>query len=114
GMIDGQVNTAMLKISQPQIDIRMGLSDDDDDLDDALWPETKIGRLVIDEPQLKYSRQRDEGISSLNWDGKGNSLEFSDLRTGGKTYKSLTAQSLALTLHKFSYKSAKGRSIDAG
>ncbi|HUM64647.1 MAG TPA: hypothetical protein PLV32_02325, partial [Chitinophagaceae bacterium] len=50
-MIDGQINTAMLKISQPQIDIRIGHSDDAGDLDDAPWPKTKIGRLVIDEPQ---------------------------------------------------------------
>ena len=114
GLIDGQINTEMLKISQPQIDIRMGNSDNADDPDDAPWPETKIGRLVIDEPQLQYTRQRDEGISSLNWNGKGNSLKFIDLRTGGKTNKSLTAQSLALSLHQFSYKSAKGRSIDAG
>lgn len=114
GIIDGRINATLVRVIRPTLDIRLGKSREEPDIASSRWPETKIGRLVIDEPIVRYSKLTDDGTTNLGWEGRGNAVALTDLHTSGETTKSLEAKSLVLSLHRFSYKSAKGRAINAG
>lgn len=113
GIIDGKINAALLKVSRPRLKIKIGRSSQAADITHTKWPETKIGRLVISEPELLFSKLSEDGNTSLSWEGNGNSIALEGLHTQEGQSKTLEANSLSLSLHDFFYRSAKGRAVDA-
>ncbi|WP_276501175.1 DUF748 domain-containing protein [Terrimonas pollutisoli] len=78
------------------------------------WPETKIGSLVLEGPVLDFSKRTENGMSSLKWNGDGKVFELTNLFINHQSSPEISAAALKLSLHKFSYSTPKGRTIDAG
>ena len=113
-IIDGRIDAKLVHLKQPLVKIKQDNTHETGDITTATWPDTDIRKLVIDEPVLLYTRQTDDGTTTLSWKGQNKSIEFDSLMTGAEKTKALSAKSLNLQLDRFSYQSAKGRKIESG
>jgi hypothetical protein len=111
--IAGQINTGEMVISKPVFQIH--LTDNNKATTSGLnLPLGKIAKLVMEQPEVLFTKKTPEGLVSLEWNGKANasnSIVLVDLNT---TAQEVTAQQLVLNLHNFVYRGLENKRFDAG
>ena len=114
-LIDGKINTGDIRIFNPVIHINLNKTNNNPEVEikSSSLPEAKIRRLVIQEPVLQYSNTSDKGISNINWNGTGNTVNVSDLDISHHPPSQISAGNVQLSLNHFLYSSPKGKSFDA-
>ncbi|MFC0772247.1 hypothetical protein [Terrimonas alba] len=110
-IIDGKLYAGVVHIVNPLISI---YAVKQPATETKKWPETKIGSLIIEQPVLDFSKRTENGLSSLKWNGEGKVFELISLFINHQSSPEISAAALKLSLHKFSYSTPKGRTIDAG
>ncbi len=113
-IIDGKVMAAEIRISRPAVHIDVNQSEAETVRKISQWPETKIGKFVIDNPTLDFTKTSDKGTAKINWKGTDNSFELEDLNISKHPKTHFTANKIRLSLRHFLYSNAKGRTFDAG
>ncbi|HKO78960.1 MAG TPA: hypothetical protein VJU78_01130 [Chitinophagaceae bacterium] len=109
-IINGKINTDELYVFSPDIHVHLTKNSGAQNK----WPEAKIGKLSISDPLLQFSRTNENGVSHLNWKGKGNVFELTDFVINNKSSTTVSAEKLQLALQNFLYINTKGKTFDAG
>ena len=114
-IIDGKVIAGDIRITSPVIHIDVTQKNEIETIKKiSQWPETKIGKLIIEHPNLEFTKTSDKGTAKINWKGTDNVFELEDLNISKHPQPHFTAGKIRLSLHHFLYSSAKGRTFDAG
>ena len=65
-LLNGKINTGDIRLSKPIIHISLQKNNNGEaEKQNNNWPETKIGRLIIEEPVVQFSHSSEKGISYL-------------------------------------------------
>ena len=113
-IIDGKLYAGDVHIVSPFISVYAVKQPANETKQISKWPEAKIGNLIIEQPVLDFNKKTESGLSSLKWNGDGKVFQLSNLFINSQSLPDISAAALKLSLHKFLYSTAKGRSIDAG
>ncbi len=115
GIIDGKINAEAVHITNPSVRIRLAKSTGvENSVIENNWPETKIGKLSIEQPVLEFIKATDKGTMKLNWKGNGNVFALTGLAITNRPSANFSIEKLQLSLHNFLYTTAKGRKINTG
>ena len=112
--IGGEIRTRDMRINKPVARVDLLQTTAPLPLDRLNLPVARIDKLVIEQPDLQFSNQRDKGKISLEWDGKKastNEIVLIDLKT---TSNSLSIRQLLFSLDHFLFTGMNGRKFDAG
>ena len=114
-VIDGKVIAGDIRIANPVIHIAVTQKNEIETVKKiSQWPETKVSRLVIEQPTLEFSKSGHKGIAKISWKGTDNVFELEELNISRHPQPQFSAEKLRLSLHHFLYSNAKGRTFDAG
>ncbi|HEX7903780.1 MAG TPA: hypothetical protein VF487_07870 [Chitinophagaceae bacterium] len=112
--ISNEIRADDMTIIKPFISVYNNHSGISDSTKGLNFPMGNINKLVIEQPEIHISRQKEKGISTLDWNGnnaKNNSIVLLDVKTG-KT--SVDAKQLYLSLNNFVFEDTRGKSFNAG
>lgn len=110
-MLNGRYVMDQLVLKNPVLNA--GLSDEGNK---AFLPPTRIGHLLITQPEIRFSLAGRNGSIRIDWNGsieKDNKVEIRQLEVS-QDQPELRLQSLELNLDHFRYQSPKGKHYDAG
>ncbi len=110
-MLSGRYVMDQLVLNKPVL--TAGLSDKGAK---AFLPPTRIGHLLITQPEIRFSLADRNGSIRIDWNGaieKDNKVEIRQLEVS-QDQPELRLQSLEMNLDHFRYQSPKGKHYDAG
>ena len=110
-MLNGRYVMDQLVLYKPLL--IAGLSDEGNK---AFLPPTRIGHLLITQPDIRFSLAGRNGSIQIDWNGsieKDNKVEVRQLEIS-EDQRELRSQSLKLNLDHFRYQSPKGKHYNAG
>ena len=110
-MLQGRYEMSQLLLEHPILSAALS-----DEGPGAWLPLTRIGKLQVNQPEIKLGIQGRQGKIKLDWNGaivKENKIAIEDLAVS-KTPDELRMRSLSLNLDHFRYTSPKGKHYDAG
>lgn len=114
-LLNGKISTGDIRLTKPIIHLtfQKNNNSETENKNNNNWPETKIGRLIIEEPVVQFSHTSEKGISHLTWNGVNNIADVSGFEISHSSPSKVSAEKLNLSLHHFLYTNAKGKTFDA-
>jgi len=112
--IAGEINAREMKITKPTISIWLNKKEESSIVKDLSLPVGIIDQLKIEQPEIHFRQQTEDGFVKLDWYGKrtGNNYLLLDEVIAGKSF--INARQLSVLLNSFILENEKGKLFDAG
>src|SRR4030095_8628424 len=112
--IGGNINTANVRIVRPDIELHRNRPGNGKSLENNFnLPQTSIKSLVIEQPTMLLTNKSVKGTATLNWDGRIDKIELSDMQIAHNSPTRISSKKVLLSLHNFLYTGAGGKKFDA-
>lgn len=111
--IAGEIFAGDVRLEKPSARIHLTKREPSDVMKGLNLPKGSINKLIIEQPDIHFSRQSDTGISRISWN-KGNKNDAITLTGVDMEGSSFAASELSFALSNFVFESNRGKTFNAG